>query len=106
MSSENVLDFYKELGFEEIDVEDGLTAFFIETASDGSYALLTDDNGVMPLHLRKVVVVFACYSSAGAFLWSSSFKNSFLFKDIWLQAEDIAGKLAAIKLHREQNEIF
>lgn len=106
MSSENVLDFYKELGFEEIDVEDGLTAFFIETAPDGSYALLTDDNGAMPLHLRKVVVVFACYSPAGAFLWSASFKNSFLFKDIWLQSEDIAGKLTAIKLHREQNETF
>lgn len=105
MNTENLLEFYQALGFEEIDIEDGLTALFIETAPDESYALITDDNGSIPDQLRKTVV-FACYSPAGSFLWSASFKNSFLFKDIWLQSEDIAGKLAAIRLHREQNQTF
>lgn len=105
MNTENALEFYQALGFEEIDIEDGLTALFIETGPDESYALITDDNGALPDHLRKTVI-FACYSPAGSFLWSASFKNSFLFKETWLQAEDIAGKLAAIQLHREQTQAF
>ena len=102
---DNVLSFYQELGFEEIDIEDNLTALFIETGEDGSYALLTDDNGEMPKQLRQTVF-FACYSAAGAFQWSASFKNSFLFKDTWLRSDTITDKLEALRLHREQNETF
>jgi hypothetical protein len=102
MSDESVLDFYEALGFEETEIEDGLTALLFEFASDDSYALLTNDDGKLPEILRQPII-YACYTPEGAFLWSASFKNSFLFKDIWSGAETPEGKQAAIQEYRESN---
>ena len=99
------LEFFQGLGFDEIEIEDGLTAYFIETGADESYALVTDDNGESPANLRKPLI-FACYSPEGAFLWSASFKNAFLFKETWQQSEAISDKLAAIQNYRQNNETF
>jgi len=105
MNSDSTLSFYQELGFEEIDIEDGHTAFFIETDENGNYALLTNDNGELPKQLRQTVF-FACYSSQDAFQWSASFKNSYLFKDTWTKSETLNGKLEAIRLHRQETQTF
>ena len=102
--SENILEFYETLGFEEVEVDDGLSALFFETAEDGSYALVTDEDGAVPDSLKKPVTL-ASYSAAGAFSWSAGFKNSLVFKEIWAQEETTDGKLKAVQKHREENEI-
>ena len=70
-----VLDFFAALGFEEIEIEDELTALCYEESPEGEYALITDEEGSLPDSL-KVPLMFACYSAEGAFLWSTGFKNA------------------------------
>jgi len=105
VSTENVLDFFAALGFEETDIEDGLTALFFELNSDGSYALITDEAGSIPANVEQSVV-FACYSSAGAYMWSASFKNAERFKSLWLQHASLDQKLSTLKEYRASNEHF
>lgn len=100
MSDESVLDFYEDLGFEETAIEDGLTALSFEVDPQGSYALVTDEEGAVPETLRQVVV-FACYTPEGAFQWSASFKNSYVFRDIWSGNHTTEEKLDAIQKRRE-----
>ncbi|MEG6584700.1 hypothetical protein [Dendrosporobacter sp. 1207_IL3150] len=101
MTNDNINEFYGQLGFEQIEVEDRLTALFIEVSPDGEYALVTDDNGVMPETLKQTVV-FACYTSEGAFLWSTSFKNSYLLRDAWSENQPIEEKFLAVKNKRKE----
>ena len=96
MTTENYLDFYESLGFEEIEIEDGLTALCFETSSDGNYALLTNEEGDLPENLRQAVI-FAYYTSDGSFQWSTSFKNSYLLKELWASSETPEDKLSAIR---------
>lgn len=103
MNSENALDFYESLGFEEAEIEDGLTALFFETGEDSSYVLLTDEDGKLPVNL-KAAIVLAYYSPEGAFQWSVSFKNSHLFKDIWTVSEKIEDKLTGALKYRDGND--
>lgn len=85
MSTESVIDFYEALGFEETEIEDNLTAFVFDF-DDGSYGLLTDEDGVLPETLKQRLI-FALYTSEGAFQWSTSFKNSYTFQDLWNSAQ-------------------
>jgi hypothetical protein len=105
VSDENVLDFYEALGFEEIDIEDGLTALSFEIDPQGSYALITNAEGAIPETLKQAVV-FACYSPEGAFLWSASFKHSYVFKDIWAGNKSTEQKLDAIRKRRENIDYY
>lgn len=105
MSSETVMDFYGTLGFEEAEIEDGLDALLFELTPDGSYVLLTTEDGTIPDNLREAVI-FACYTPEGAFLWSASFKNSYIFKDIWSEPPTPEDKLDAVRKHRENNEHY
>lgn len=102
--SENILEFYETLGFEEVEVDDGYSALFLETAPDGSYVLVTDEDGSIPESLKKPLTL-ACYSAAGAFAWSAGFKNSLAFQELWSQKSTIEEKLAVVQKHREENEI-
>jgi len=104
MSDENLMDFYASLGFEEAEVEDGLDALFFELTPDGSYVLITTEDGTIPENLR-VAVIFACYSPEGSFLWSASFKNSYVFRDIWSQETTAEQKLNAVLKHRDANSL-
>lgn len=96
MQEESVLVFFQALGFEEIEIEDSLTALSVEYSSDGSYALLTDDEGNKPETLKQSLI-FAFYSPEGAYQWSTSFKNAYTFKDTWLQGETIMDKCQAVR---------
>jgi len=98
-----VMDFYEELGFEEAQIEDGLTALFFEVSPDGSYALLTSDTGAIPESLRQTII-FACYTEDGAFLWSTSFKNSYLFQETWVTKQTPPEKFTAVQNYRKANE--
>lgn len=100
MSDESVLTFYEDLGFEETAIEDDLTALSLEVDPQGSYALITDEEGAVPETLKQAVV-FACYTPEGAFQWSASFKNSYVFKDIWAGSQPTEQKLDAIQKRRE-----
>lgn len=102
--SENVMEFYETLGFEEIDIEDGYTAFFYEVDNEGTYALITDEDGALPKSLKQRII-FACYNSEDAYIWSASFKNSYILQEIWSKSEAINDKLNAIQKHRKDNEI-
>jgi hypothetical protein len=103
MNDENLIDFYGSLGFEEAEIEDGLDALLFELSPDGSYVLITTEDGTIPENLRKAVI-FACYTPEGSFLWSASFKNSYLFKDIWSESSTPELKLNAVRKYRESNE--
>lgn len=104
MSTETVMEFYEALGFEETEIEDGLTAFSFEDTPDGSYALLTNDEGTMPESLKQTII-FAYYTEQGSFLWSVSFKNSYLLKDVWSQATTPEDKLEAVQKSRSSDII-
>lgn len=105
MEGENARDFFAALGFEETDIEDGLTALFFETDPQGGYALVTDEEGAVPENLKRGVI-FACYTPEGAFEWSAGFKNAYVFRDIWAAAETAEGKLDAIRKYRESRDIL
>ena len=95
-----VLDFFAALGFEEIEIEDGLTALCYEESPEGEYALITDEEGSLPDSV-KIPLMFACYSAEGAFLWSTGFKNASHFKEIWSTETTYAEKLQAIQAYRK-----
>ncbi len=103
--SDIVLDFYEALGFEETEIDDNLIVLGIELTQEGNYGLITDDEGTMPENLKQSIT-FAYYTPDGSYLWSASFKNSALFKELWSAAPTTEAKLAAIVKHRETNETF
>jgi hypothetical protein len=105
MSDDDSRDFYDQLGFEETDMEDYVTAMLFEYDQEGAYVLITDEEGKAPDSLRQPVI-FSCYRPDGAFLWSTSFKNSFLFKDLWTEAQTSAEKVAAVQKYRESKEYY
>jgi hypothetical protein len=100
VSDETVLDFYETLGFEKTDIEDDLTALFFEIDPQGSYALLTNEEGNLPETLKQSVI-FAYYTAEGAYQWSAGFKNSYVFKDIWSGNQSTEQKLDAIQKRLE-----
>ena len=105
VSGEAVLDFYESLGFEETDIEDDLTALYFETDPQGSYVLMTNEEGAIPETLKQAVI-FACYTPEGAFQWSASFKNSYVFRDIWSGAQTPQEKLDAVGKRRENVDYY
>ena len=96
-----VMDYFAALGFEEIPIEEGLTALSFEDGPDGEYALITNEAGAMPESL-DIPVLLACYTKDGAFLWSTSFEDAAQFKQLWSAAETYAEKLLAAQRHREE----
>lgn len=96
-----VLDYFIALGFEEIPIEEGLTALSLEESPEGEYSLITDEDGTLPKSLEGPLML-AFYTSQGAFLWSTGFKNVAQFKEIWSQGETYAEKLKAAQRHREE----
>ena len=103
--SDNVLEIYQPLGFEEVETEDGQLVLGIEFTPDGAYALLTDAEGSMPKSTTQEII-FACYTADDAFEWSASFKNTTVFKELWLKEQSTEGRLSAIQKHREANQKF
>lgn len=99
-ANQTVMDFFAAFGFEEIPIEDGLTALSFEDGPDGEYSLITNEEGAMPGSL-EIPVLLACYSKEGAFLWSTGFKDATQFKQIWSAGETYEGKLQAAMRHRE-----
>ena len=103
--SDNLLEFYQALGFEETEIDDGQMVLGIELTPEGAYALLTDAEGLMPKN-PKQEVIFAYYTPEDSYLWSASFKNSTVFKELWNQSPTTETKLATIVKHREANQNF
>jgi predicted lactoylglutathione lyase len=101
----DILDFYEAIGFEEIEIEDKLTALCCEIDESGSYVLLTDDNGAFPAALKQQVL-FTLYSPEGSFQWSTSFKNADEFKELWQEATAPKEKLEAIRKYRDNKEWY
>lgn len=87
-----IMEYYESLDFEETEIEDGLTALAFEFSQDGSYALLTNEDGAIPENLKQRII-FAYYTHDGAFQWSISFKNSYVFKDVWTESQSPDHKL-------------
>ncbi|NMC31608.1 MAG: hypothetical protein GYA36_03995 [Veillonellaceae bacterium] len=98
---QEIRDFFAVLGFEEIPIEDGLTALSFEESPEGEYVLVTDEDGVLPQSLDNPLLL-ACYSAEGAFQWSTGFKNADQFRDIWAPGQTYAKKMQAAAHHREE----
>jgi hypothetical protein len=96
MSDKTVQEFYEELGFEEIETEEQATAFYYEKIPGGIYALVTDEEGGLPQTLRQRII-FAAYSPEDAYSWSVEFKNSYLFQELWVQAQNSEDKFAVVQ---------
>ncbi|MDF2572765.1 MAG: hypothetical protein K0R55_4369 [Sporomusa sp.] len=105
MSDNTILEFYEAMGFEETEIEDGLVVLGIELTKEGNYALLTDAEGNMPKNPTQEIV-FAYYTPDDSFLWSASFKNSTIFKELWTGAQTAEAKLNAIVQYRKEREVF
>lgn len=105
MSNNSMVEFYEMLGFEEIEIEDGLIVLGLEVTPEGHYALVTDDEGTMP-KTSSQGIIFAYYTADDVFLWSAGFKNSNVFKKIWDSTQAITAKLDAIMEYRKENEAF
>ena len=103
--NESVLEYYETLGFEETEIDDNLIVLGVELTPEGNYALITDDEGIMPASLTQPVL-FAYYTPDGSYLWSASFKNSAQFKESWTSVQTTADRLAAIIRFREANQTF
>ena len=99
-ANSQVLEFFAVLGFEEIDIEDGLTALCFEESPDSEYALITDEEGSLPNSL-EIPLMLACYSPEGAFLWSTGFKNAAHCKELWSSGNTYAEKLQKIQVYRK-----
>lgn len=98
--SQHIRDFFAALGFEEIPIEEGLTALSFEESPEGEYTLVTDEDGGLPQALDNPLLL-AGYSAEGAFQWSTGFKNADQFQDIWASGQTYAEKMQAIQKHRE-----
>lgn len=101
IENQAILDYFIELGFEEIPIEEGLTALSFEEGPEGDYALITNEDGSLPESLEAPLML-AFYSSKGAFLWSTGFKNAAQFLELWSQGETYAEKRKAAERHREE----
>lgn len=97
---QTVLEYFASLGFEEIPIEDGLTALCYEEDAEGEYALVTDEDGSLPAAL-DVPLMLACYTGGGVFLWSTGFKNAAQFREVWSSGTTFAEKLQSAQRHRE-----
>ena len=96
-----ILDYFTVLGFEEIPIEEGLTALSFEESPEGEYVLITDEDGSLPQTLTAPLML-ACYTAEGAFLWSTGFKNADQFRELWSTGQTYAEKLQAAQRHREE----
>lgn len=101
----DILAFYQALGFEETEIEDELTALCCEIDENGSYILLTDDNGALPTLLTQRVI-FTYYSAEGSFQWSTSFKSANQFKELWQDPCSLSEKLEIIKKYRDNKDWY
>ena len=70
-----LLDAYEPFDFFETEIEDGCMALIYEPTPNEEYALITDVDGTMPEDLDQEII-FAMYTSDGAFAWSVGFENS------------------------------
>jgi len=101
LENQTTLDYFIAFGFEEIPIEEGLTALSFEESPEGEYALITDEDGSLPDSL-EIPLMLACYTAQGAFLWSTGFKDAAQFKEIWSSGITYAEKLQAAQRHREE----
>lgn len=95
-----ILDFFSRLGFAEIPIEEGLTGLSFEESPESEYALVTNEDGLLPTSLEAPLLL-AFYTPAGSFLWSTGFKNAAQFEGIWLQGSTYAEKMQATARHRD-----
>lgn len=99
-NAQEMLDYFSTLGFEAIPIEDGLTALCFEEGPDGEYALITNEDGIIPDSLKGPLLL-SFYTDKGAFLWSTGFKGALQFKEIWATGTTYAEKLQAAARHRD-----
>lgn len=99
--NDEVMDFFKKLAFEATEIEDGQIALAFEYSENGSYVLLTDEDGLPPESLKKRVLL-AYYTSEGAFQWSAGFKDAHVFNDVWA---GIGHQLDALLKYRASKEL-
>ena len=96
-----ILEFFNRLGFAEIPIEDDLTGLCFEESPEGEYALVTNEEGLLPTSLEAALLI-AFYSTEGAFLWSTGFKNAGQFEEVWRQGSTYAEKIQVTEQHRDQ----
>ena len=97
MSKELATELFESLGFEEIQIEEGLMALCHEVEPDGRYLLVTDEDGNWPEDLT-LPVVLALYSAKNVFQGSATVKNSKLFKERWLASQTMEARLESFGL--------
>jgi len=95
-----IIEFFAPLGFQEIEIEDELTALCFEEAPDSEYVLLTNEEGILPGSLAAPLIL-AGYSAEGAFLWSTGFKNAAQFREVWSAGRTSVEKIQAVQKHRQ-----
>jgi hypothetical protein len=81
MTNDALLEAYEPFEFFETEIEDNCTALIYEPTPSENYALITNVDGTMPEDLDQEII-FAAYTTDGAFAWSVGFENSHHFLEL------------------------
>lgn len=98
---DNIIDFYETLGFEEIEF-DGQPVLFLELDDEGNYAIVTDEDGVMPETVTRPVL-FSVYNYTDAFQWSVTLEDSVFLADLYKRCPDLTDVLKNLQEYRSEN---
>lgn len=91
----NILTFFQDLGFVELEFAEEPTALAIE-GDDDSFAVISDLEGKMPTSLEQALM-FAAYAADGTYLWSREFSSAGQFKQCWPTTGSYSHKITALK---------
>jgi len=105
MNDNTLLEAYEPFDFYETEIEDGCTALIYEPIDNEEYSLITNVDGTMPADLEQEII-FATYTTDGAFAWSVGFENSHQFLEL-LQSHTKGDDIVNIvKKYRDSGDYY
>lgn len=101
MGPANVESFYESLQFEWITIDDQDVLFY-ELLDDGTYLIVTDDDGHTPTTVKEPIVI-SIYDSNDSFLWSVTLDNSTHLKELLEKADSMEEFMTVLSHIRQEN---
>ncbi len=97
-------ELLEPFGFDEI-LFDEETVLFTDVEDGGAYAVLTDEDGIMPCDVDQPLL-FSVYSGDDSFQWSVSLEHVHALIDILQEYPDWPGRLTALRQMRDANFVY
>lgn len=99
METDPLVNAYEDNGFELVEIEDRDVLLF---EMDDQYALISDDDGNLPLSL-DTPVIFSLYDDYDAFQWSVTLESSEELFNLVNSTEDYESLLRTLLDIRSEN---